>query len=149
MEDNSISRFSRLECPRMHRVYDSAVSERTLPLTVRAVLPSPSQNKIGTQKWGFRSSMAGLRYPFHGRSRQLRYRIRPSAQGRSNWLNFLRKILSFSIPIRFIPAHSDTLIFPRTIFCNFSKILQFLPESFLSSPEPSHTQISPLQNTPP
>lgn len=54
------------------------------------------------------SSMAGLRYPSHGRSRQTGYPIRPSAEGRSSWLNFLRKILSFSIPNRFIPAHPDT-----------------------------------------
>jgi len=51
------------------------------------------------------NSMAGLRYTSHGRSRQSGYPIRPSAEGRSCWLNFLRKILSFSIPNRFIPAH--------------------------------------------
>jgi len=50
------------------------------------------------------NSMAGLRYPSHGRSRQSGYPIRPSAEGRSSWLNFLRKILSFSIPNRFILA---------------------------------------------
>ena len=31
METKEISRFSRLECPRMHRFVDSAVSVRTLP----------------------------------------------------------------------------------------------------------------------
>ena len=36
------------------------------------------------------SSMAGLRYPSHGRSRQTGYPIRPSAEGRSSWLNFPR-----------------------------------------------------------
>ena len=54
------------------------------------------------------SSVAGLRYRSHGRLRQFRFANRPSAEGRSNWLNFLRKILSFSIPNRFIPAHPDT-----------------------------------------
>jgi len=49
--------------------------------------------------------MAGLRFPSHGRLRQTE--VRPSAEGRSNWLNFLRKTLSFSIPNRFIPAHPD------------------------------------------
>ena len=49
--------------------------------------------------------MAGLRFPYHGRSRQICYRIRPSAEGRTEWLILVRKILSFSIPNRFIPAH--------------------------------------------
>jgi len=48
--------------------------------------------------------MAGLRYPSHGRSRQSGYPVRPSAEGRSNWLNFLREILAFSIPNRFYPG---------------------------------------------
>jgi len=48
--------------------------------------------------------MAGLRFPSHGRSRQTGYPIRPSAEGRSNWLNFPRKTLSFSIPNRFYPG---------------------------------------------
>jgi len=50
------------------------------------------------------SSMAGLRYPSHGRSRQSGYPVRPSAEGRSNWLNFLREKLAFSIPNRFYPG---------------------------------------------
>jgi|GEM_PF-3321669 len=50
------------------------------------------------------SSIAGLRYPSHGRSRQTGRPIHPSAEGRSHWLNFLRKILSFSIPNRFYPG---------------------------------------------
>ena len=36
------------------------------------------------------SSMAGLRYPSHGRSRQTGLPVRPSAEGRSSWLNFPR-----------------------------------------------------------
>jgi len=55
--------------------------------------------------WKTGSSMAGLRFPSHGRSRQTGYPVRPSAEGRSNRLNFLREILAFSIPNRFIPAH--------------------------------------------
>ena len=50
------------------------------------------------------SELAGLRYPSHGRSRQTGHTFRPSAEGRSCWLNFLRKILSFSIPNRFYPG---------------------------------------------
>ncbi|HQZ65837.1 MAG TPA: hypothetical protein PLY87_12200, partial [Planctomycetaceae bacterium] len=50
------------------------------------------------------SSMAGLRYPSHGRSRQSGHPVRPSAEGRSNWLNFPRKVLVFSIPNRFYPS---------------------------------------------
>ena len=50
------------------------------------------------------NSMTGLRYLSHGRSRQSGYPIRPSAEGRSCWLNFLRKILAFSIPNRFYPG---------------------------------------------
>ena len=48
--------------------------------------------------------MSGLRYPSHGRSRQSGHPARPSAEGRSCWLNLLRKILSFSIPNRFYPG---------------------------------------------
>jgi hypothetical protein len=55
--------------------------------------------------------MAGLRVPSHGRSRQTRYRTRPSAEGRSDWLNLLRKKLSFSTPNRFIPAHPEFCLF--------------------------------------
>ncbi len=39
-----------------------------------------------------------------GRSRETGHPIRPSAEGRSSWLNFLRKILSFPIPNRFYPG---------------------------------------------
>lgn len=45
-----ISRFSRLGFPRMHRVYDSAVSAVALPIAVAAMLPSPCPNKVGTRK---------------------------------------------------------------------------------------------------
>ncbi|RLT20431.1 MAG: hypothetical protein DWI29_03875 [Planctomycetota bacterium] len=48
--------------------------------------------------------MAGLRCPSHGRSGQSGHPGRPSAEGRSCWLNLLRKILSFSIPNRFYPG---------------------------------------------
>jgi len=54
--------------------------------------------------------MAGLRFPSTGRSRQFRYRNRPSDEGRSKWLTLLRKKLSFSVPNRFIPAHPDTFM---------------------------------------
>jgi len=50
------------------------------------------------------SSMAGLRYPSHGRSRQSGHPVRPSADGRSSWLNFPRKILSL-FQNGFTPAH--------------------------------------------
>jgi len=53
--------------------------------------------------------MAGLRYPSHGRLRQTE--VRPSAEGRSNWLNFLRKTLAVSIQTGFIPAHPDPFDF--------------------------------------
>ena len=40
-ETNRTSRFSRLECLRKHRVFDSAVFVRTLPVAVRTMWPSP------------------------------------------------------------------------------------------------------------
>ena len=40
-ETNRTSRFSRLECLCMHRVFDSAVFVRTLPVAVRTMWPSP------------------------------------------------------------------------------------------------------------
>ena len=50
------------------------------------------------------SSMAGLRSPSQGGSGQSGHPARPSAEGRSCWLNLLRKILSLSIPNRFYPG---------------------------------------------
>ena len=64
----------------------------------------PNRFYPGTLRPLFVPSVAGLRCPSHGRLRLLRYRNRPSAEGRSDWLNFLRKILSFSIPNRFYPG---------------------------------------------
>ena len=52
----------------------------------------------------FRSSIAGLLAPPHGRSRQPCYRSRPSAGGRSDGLDLLRRTLSFPIPTRFDPG---------------------------------------------
>ena len=112
VETSRTSRFSSLEYPRMHRFSDSAVFVRTLPVTVRRTPDmafSLTQQDRHTEVvpcscvWGG-SSMAGLRYPSHGRSRQSGHPGRPSAEGRSCWLNLLRKILSFSIPNRFYPG---------------------------------------------
>ena len=50
-ETNRTSRFSRLECPRMHRFVDSAVSAPISPIAIAAMLPSPCQDRIGTRKW--------------------------------------------------------------------------------------------------
>ena len=57
--------------------------------------------------------MAGLLNPHRGRSDRTRYRVQPSAGGRSEWLALLRRTLSFPIPIRFIPAHSDPFSSPK------------------------------------
>ena len=63
---------------------------------------------------------------FDERSRQFRYRNRPSEEGRSKWLTLLRKKLSFSIPNRFIPAHLDTFVSPAPLFfCKISGVPQF------------------------
>jgi len=83
-----------------------------LPFAVRRVWPSSLPERMGTREgrpcsWemgGGGSSMAGLRYPSHGRSRQTGYPIRPSVEGRSSWLNLPRKTLSFSIQNRFYPG---------------------------------------------
>ena len=50
-ETNRTSRFSRLECLRMHRFWDSAVSASISPIAIAAMLPSPYQDRIGTRKW--------------------------------------------------------------------------------------------------
>ena len=50
-ETNRISRFSRLECPRMHRFSDSAVSATISPIAIAAMFPTPCQDRIGTRKW--------------------------------------------------------------------------------------------------
>src|SRR5487761_1815915 len=61
--------------------------------------------------------MAGLLNRPHGRSGWTRCRIPPSVGGRSDWLRLPRRTLSFPIPIRFIPAHSDPVL---TFNCIFS-----------------------------
>jgi len=50
--------------------------------------------------------MASLRFPPGERFDESRYRLPPFLGGRSDWLNLLRRTLSFPIPNRFIPAHS-------------------------------------------
>ena len=52
-------------------------------------------------------------FPFARTLKTDRSPVPPSAEGRSGWLNLLRKILSFSIPNRFIPAHPDTFWLPH------------------------------------
>jgi hypothetical protein len=51
METKETSRFSRLECPRMHRFPDSAMSIDASPMTAATMWPSPGQDRIGTWKW--------------------------------------------------------------------------------------------------
>ncbi len=68
--------------------------------------------------------MSGLRYPSHGRLRQSGHPGRPSAEGRSNWLNLLRKILSFSIPNRFYPGTLRPLSSSHFFFFSSSFLLQ-------------------------
>ncbi len=71
------------------------------------MLPSPYLNRIGTRKdTDFGAQWLACKDLHIGRSRQKCYHFRPSEEGRSRWLNVLRKTLSFSIPSRFIPALS-------------------------------------------
>ena len=107
------SRFSRLECLRHARVFDSAASSSCSPLTHESVLPSPCLNRIGTRlgtarinkHWGVQwLACTDLRF---GRSGRMCHHKRPSEEGRSRWLIVLRRTLSFSTPSRFIPALSD------------------------------------------
>ena len=51
LETKETSRFSRLECPHMHRFSDSAVFVAASPLAAVTMLPAPCQDRIGTQKW--------------------------------------------------------------------------------------------------
>jgi len=93
----------------MLRFYDSAVS--ALTLAPRTMLPSPCHYEFGTPNSGFRSSMAGLRR-HASMLHPERHRYQRRTCGQSYWLGFLCKILSFSIPNRFIPALS--LVTPVT-----------------------------------
>jgi hypothetical protein len=75
------------------------------------MLPSPYLNRIGTRKdTDFGAQWLACKDLHIGRSRQKCYHFRPSEEGRSRWLNVLRKTLSFSIPSRFIPALSGLVV---------------------------------------
>jgi hypothetical protein len=79
----------------------------TLPGTVVTVWPSPCQNRIGTRKWRFRSSIAGLRFLWpmlHPRC----YHRRRTVRGHGDWLVLPCGTLAFLIPSRFSPALSLT-----------------------------------------
>ena len=105
---DGISRFSRLECLRHARVYDSAAPSPCSPLSHGLMLPSPYLNRIGTRNdTDFGAQWLACTDLHIGRSRRVCYHRRPSEEGRSRWLIVLRKTLSFSIPSRFIPALSD------------------------------------------
>ena len=58
-----LSRFSNIECPRMHRVFDSAGPNSNLLLEQLFVVPSRKVDPVGAPDSSFRSSMAGLRFP--------------------------------------------------------------------------------------
>ena len=80
------------------------------------MLPSPCQDKVGTRKRGFRSSIPGLCFSRYGRSARRCYRSRTSAGGRSRWLVVLRKKLSFSIQKPVLSRHTLThLISPHAV----------------------------------
>ena len=113
------SRFSRLECLRHAKVFDSAASSSCSPVAHEPVLPSPCLNRIGTRlgtdfgvQW-----LACTDLPI-GRSRRICHHKRPSEEGRSRWLVVLRKTLSFSIPSRFIPALSGLVVGFQQCFFN-------------------------------
>ena len=80
--------------------FDELPADIAGPMDSTARLVS-SRGKLNS---GSGSSMAGLRYRSHGRSRQTGSSIRNSAEGRSCWLKFLRQILAFFIPNRFYPG---------------------------------------------
>ena len=106
-QTNGISRFSRLECLRHARVYDSAASSPRLPVSHGLVLPSPCLNRIGTRKGtDFGVQWLACTDLHFERSGRRCCHLRPSEEGRSRWLIVLRKTLSFSIPSRFNPALS-------------------------------------------
>ena len=100
LEANGLSRFSRLKYCCMLRFSDSAALVCVSPVSTHPIRPSPCEDRVGTRECGFRSSMAGLLNPPHGRLNRNRF----SAGGRSEWLVLLRRTLSFPISTRFIPA---------------------------------------------
>ena len=105
---DGLSRFSRLECLRHARVYDSAAPSPCSPLSHGLMLPSPYLNRIGTRNdTDFGAQWLACTDLHIERSRQRCCHPRPFEEGRSRWLIVLRKTLSFSIPSRLIPALSD------------------------------------------
>jgi hypothetical protein len=119
-QTDGISRFSRLECLRHARVYDSAAFAPCSPVTNGLMLPSPCLNRIGTRNdTDFGAQWLACTNLLFERSRQRRYRIRPSEEGRSRWLIVLRKTLSFSIPSRFNPALSSLVFGVQADECCF------------------------------
>ena len=105
VEANRISRFSRLEFPYMHKVFDSAVSVPHSPCTQGTMLPSHNRERVGTRVCAFRSSILGLHVPLlwlHPRC----YHRQRTTRGQCDRLGLHCRTLSFPTPNRFIPALS-------------------------------------------
>ena len=95
---------------RLRRVRSHLANNGTLDVAFSLTQQDRHTEVVPVFKHKTGSSMADLRYPSHGRSRQTGRPIRPSAEGRSSWLNVLRKTLAFSIPNRFYPGTQCPLI---------------------------------------
>lgn len=107
-QTDETSRFSRLECLRHARVYDSAASWSCSPIADDRVLPTPRLNRIDTRLGtDFGAQWLACTDLHFGRSERMCRHKRPSEEGRSRWLVVLRTTLSFSIPSRFSPALLD------------------------------------------
>ena len=109
--DDEISRFSRMELPRMHRVFDRAGPGAGLAIAPRPVLPSVPVTTSAPQKLDFAARCPGLRFPCQrfaprpgGRAVCPRGRERMT-RGHDGSLLLSCIELSSTTPCRFIPAH--------------------------------------------
>ena len=107
----------------LRRVRSHLANNGTLDVAFSLTQQDRHTEVVPLFNWKTGSSMAGLCCPSHGRSRQSGYPVRPSAEGRSSWLNFPRKILSFSIPNWFLSRHTVSPVTP--VQCRFSVLSLF------------------------
>jgi len=111
-----VSRFSRLEFPRMPRVYDPAGSGSRLKLSPAPMLPSAPATWASAPRWikRLRSSIPSLRVPL-STLHPHPYGCWRMTRGQGGSLLLSCAALSSATPSRFIPAHAAAIYSPSSM----------------------------------